>query len=127
RRRPQTPHTSGSLRKVSSSRKRVGNQAGLLAFVAGECADSRAGASVASRVGDFDAKERAQSRFDESPCAHVLRLFLAPHQLRALWKWLEHFAQLFFCEWVQLLDANDRCIVNFALSAILQQIVIHFA
>src|SRR5206468_3250656 len=67
-----------SLRKVSSNQKRVGNQAGLLAFVAGECADSRAGAGVASRVGDFAAKERAQSWLDESPCAHVLRFFLAP-------------------------------------------------
>src|SRR5439155_3208019 len=35
-------------RKVSSNRKRVGHEAGLLAFVAGECADSRAGAGVAS-------------------------------------------------------------------------------
>ena len=31
----QTPYNSGSLRKVSSNRKRVGNEAGLLAFVAG--------------------------------------------------------------------------------------------
>src|SRR5207244_9900943 len=127
RRLTQTPYNSGSLRKVSSNRKRVGNQAGLLAFVAGECADSRGGAGVASRVGDFAAKERAQSRFDESPCAHVLRFFLAPHELRAFWKWLEHFAQLFFREWVKLLDANDRLMLNLAPSAILQPIVIPFA
>jgi len=56
----------------------------LLAFVPSEGADSGAGAGVASRVGDFAAKERAQSRFDESPCAHVLRLFLTPDELRVL-------------------------------------------
>ncbi len=123
-------------RKVSSNRKRVGNQARLLAFVASECADSGACAGVASSVCDFAAKERAQSWLDESPCAHVLRfflaphelrVFLAPHELRALWKRLEHFAQPFFCKWVQLLDANERCVVNLALGAIFQQIVIHFA
>src|SRR5947208_7532987 len=114
-------------RKCGSNRKRVGNQAGLLAFVAGECADSRAGASVASRVGDFAAKERAQSWLDESPSPHVLRFFLAPHELRVLWKRLEHFAQPFFGEWIQLLDANDRCVVNLALGPILQQIVIQLA
>src|SRR6266403_487960 len=114
-------------RKVSSNRKRVGNQARLLAFVASECADSGACAGVASSVCDFAAKERAQSWLDESPCAHVLRFFLAPHERRALWKPLEHFAQPFFCKWVQLLDANERCVVNLALGAIFQQIVIHFA
>src|SRR5206468_5857092 len=114
-------------RKVSSNRKRVGNQAGLLAFVAGECADSRAGAGVASRVGDFAAKERAQSWLNESPSPHVLRFFLAPHELRVLWKRLEHLAQPFFCKWIQLLDANDRCVINLALGPIFQQIVIDFA
>src|SRR5438034_274538 len=127
RRLTQAPYNSGSLRKVSSNRKRVGDQAGLLAFVAGECADSWAGAGVASRVGDFAAKERAQSWLDESPSPHVLRFFLAPHELRVLWKRLEHFAQPFFCKWIQLLDANDRCVVNLALGAILQQIVIDLA
>ena len=31
----QTPYNSGSLRKCDSQRKGVGNEAGLLAFVAG--------------------------------------------------------------------------------------------
>src|SRR5207249_5176324 len=115
------PYNSGSLRKVSSNRKRVGNQAGLLAFVAGECADSWAGAGIASRVGDFAAKERAQSWLDESPCAHVLRFFLAPHELRTLWKWLERFAQPFLRERIKLLDANDRRVVNLALSPIFEE------
>src|SRR6516165_4755502 len=116
-----------SERKISSNRKRVGDKAGLLSFVASECAYGGAGTGVASGVGNFAAKEHAQSWLDESPCAHVLRFFLAPHELRILWKRLEHFAQPFFCKWVQLLDANDRCISNLALSAIFQQIVIHLA
>src|SRR5882724_7736130 len=95
--------------------------------MASECADSGAGAGVASCVGDFAAKERAQSRFDESPGSHVLRFFLTPDELRVLWKWLKHFAQPFFCEWIKLLDANNRRIVDFALGAILQQIVVDFA
>jgi hypothetical protein len=41
--------------KTSSNRKRVGDEAGLLAFVASECTDSRAGAGVAPRIGDFAA------------------------------------------------------------------------
>src|SRR5207248_11391033 len=48
-------------------------------------------------------------------------------ELRTFRKWLEDFAQSFFCKWVKLLYANDRRIVDFALSAIVQQIVIHFA
>src|SRR5207247_3763443 len=46
---------------------------------------------------------------------------------RVLWKWLEHFAQPFFYEGIKLLDANDRRVLNFPLSAIFQQIVINFS
>src|SRR5881397_234246 len=115
------------IRPIDSNRKRIGDEAGLLAFVASKCTDSRAGARVASGVGNFAAKERAQSRFYKSPCAHVLRLFLTPDELCALWKWLEHFAQAFFYEGIKLLDANDRRVLNFPLSAILQQIEINFS
>lgn len=42
--------------KRGSNRKRVGDEGGLLAFVAGERADGRTCAGVASSVGDFAAK-----------------------------------------------------------------------
>src|SRR4029077_4110740 len=100
-----------------SHRKRVGNETRLLAFVAGERADSRAGTGFAPSVGDFGAEKRAQSRFDESPGAHVLRFFLAPDELRAFWKRLEHFAEPFLSEWIKLLDANEGCVVDFAFTA----------
>src|SRR5207245_10586918 len=110
-----------------SKRKRVRYQSGLLALVTSECADCGAGAGFPSSVGDFAAEQRAQSRFDESPCAHVFWFFLTPNEFRVFGKWLEHFAHLLFCERIKLLDANERCVIDLALSAILQQIVIHFA
>ena len=95
--------------------------------MAGERADGGAGAGFATGVGDFGAEKRSQSRFDESPGAHVFRFFLAPDELRVFWKWLEHFAQLFFRQWIKLLDPNDRGIVNLAIASVLEQIVIDFA
>ena len=95
--------------------------------MAGERADGGAGAGFAPGVGDLGAEKRSQSRFDESPGAHVLRFFLAPDELRVFWKWLEHFAQLFFREWIKLLDPNDRGIVNLAIASVIEQIVIDFA
>ena len=95
--------------------------------MASERADGWAGTGFATCVGDFGAEERSQSRFDESPGAHVLRFFLAPDELRAFWKRLEHFAEPFLSEWIKLLDANDRCIVNFAIASVIEQIVINFA
>ncbi len=74
-----------------SNRKRVGNETGLLALMSSERADGGAGAGFAAGIGDFGAKKRAQPGFHEGPCAHVFRLFLAPDELRALWKGLEHF------------------------------------
>ena len=111
----------------ASNRERVGNETRLLALVASERADSGAGTGFATCVGDFGAEKRSQSRFDESPGAHVLRFFLAPNELRVLWKRLEHFAQPFFRQRIKLLDPNDRGIVNLAIASILEQIVIDFA
>ena len=76
--------------------------------MANERADSGAGTGFAAGVSDFGAENRAQSRFDKCPRAHVLRLFLTPDELRTFRKWLEDFAQSFFCKWVKLLYANDR-------------------
>src|SRR6058998_535209 len=112
---------------MSLNRKRVGNQSCLLAFVTGKCTDGGAGTPFTAGIGDFGAEKRSQSRFDESPSAHVLRFFLAPDELRAFWKRLEHFAQLLFCERIKLLDANDRSVVDLALRPIIQQIVINLA
>src|SRR5437867_12749639 len=81
---------------IRLNRKRVGNQAGLLAFVAGERADGGAGAGFAAGVRDFGAEKRTQARFDERPRAHGFRFFLTPDELGVFRKWLEHFAQLFF-------------------------------
>ena len=114
-------------KRSASHRKRVGNEARLLALVASKRADGGAGAGFATGVGDFGAENRAQSRFHESPCAHVFWFFLAPDELRIFWKWLEHFAQLFFRQRIKLLDPNDRGIVNLAIASVLEQIVIDFA
>src|SRR6266446_8724702 len=95
--------------------------------MAGECADGGAGTGFTASVGDFGAEKCSQSRLHESPSAHVLRFFLAPDELRAFWKRLEHFAQLLFCERINLLDANDRSVVDLALRPIIQQIVINLA
>ena len=94
--------------------------------MASESADGGAGAGFAPCVCDFSAEKRSQSRFDESPGAHILRFFLAPNELRVFWKRLKHFAQSFLSEWVKLLDTNQRCVLNFAFSAILKQVVINF-
>src|SRR5437667_3425821 len=114
-------------RLISSNRKRVRDQARLLALVASECTDGGAGAGFAAGVRDLRAEQRTQPRFDERPCAHVFRFFLAPDELGVFWKWLQHFAQLFFCERIKLLDTNDRCDIDLALGAIVQQIIIDFA
>ncbi len=95
--------------------------------MASKRADGGAGAGFAPGVGDLGAEKRSQSRLDESPGAHVLRFFLAPDELRVFWKRLEHFAQLFFRQWIKLLDPNDRGIVNLAIASVIQQIVIDFA
>ena len=58
------------------------NNTGLFALVSCERADGRARAGVATGIGDFASEEFAQPRFDETPCAHVFRFFLAPHKLR---------------------------------------------
>src|SRR5262249_41946386 len=109
---------------ISSKRERVGDETCLLTFVPGERANSRAGAGFTACVGDLGAEKRSESRFDKSPCPHVLRFFLAPDELGAFWKRLEHFTQPFFREWIKLLNANKHCVVDFAFAAILQQIVI---
>src|SRR5215469_8196112 len=93
----------------------------------GERADGRTGAGFTAGVRDLGTEKRSQSRFDESPCTHVLRFFLAPDQLRPFWKGLEHFAKPLLSERIKLLDANERCIFDFAFTAIVQQIVIDFA
>src|SRR5436190_21789688 len=85
---------------ISLTRIRIGNQAGLLAFVADECADGRAGTGFAPGVRDLGAKKRTQARFDESPRAHVFRFFLTPDELGVFRKWLEHLAQLLFRQWI---------------------------
>src|SRR5215471_1570840 len=95
--------------------------------MSGECAHCRARTGFAPGVGDLGAEEHSQPRFDERPSAHVLRFFLAPDELRAVWKWLKHFAEPFLSEWIKLLNANERCIFDLALGAVLQEIVIHFA
>ena len=99
----------------------------MLAFVARKRAYGGTGTGLPACVRNFRAKERSQSRFDESPCAHVLRFFLTPDELRGFWKWLEHFAEPVFSERIKLLDADDGCVINFAFAAILQKIVIDFA
>ncbi len=48
-----------TIRLIRSNGKCVGNEAGLFAFVAGECTDGGAGAGFTSGVGDFGAEERA--------------------------------------------------------------------
>src|SRR5262249_978703 len=95
--------------------------------MSGERADSRAGAGFTTGVGDLGAEKRSQSRFDESPGAHVLRFFLTPDELCALWKRLEHFAEPFLSEWIKLFDPNQRRVVDFAFTAIFQKIIINFA
>ena len=95
--------------------------------MARKSADGGAGAGFAAGVGDFSAEKCAQSRLDEGPCAHVFRLFLAPDELGVFWKWLEHFAQLLFGQWIKLFDANDCRVINLALDAVAQQIVVNFA
>src|SRR3954470_23018215 len=111
------------LGQSQSHRKCVGNEAGLLTFVTHKCAYGRAGASVATCVGNFGAKECSQSRFDERPCPHILWFFLAPDELRSFWEWFEHFAKSVFSERIKLLDANDRGILDFPFATILQKIV----
>src|SRR5439155_26542815 len=95
--------------------------------MAGERANGWTGAGVAARISDFAAKHSAQSRFDETPRAHVLWFFLAPDELRILCKRLDHFAQPFFGQRIKLFDANDRRVVDLALSPIIGQVVIDFA
>ena len=90
-------------------------------------ANGGAGAGFATGICDFTAKDRAQAWFDESPRAHVFRFFLAPDELRVLWKWLEHFAQFLFRQRIKLFDANDRGVVDLALGPVIEQIVINFA
>jgi hypothetical protein len=119
--------TNETYESVLSNRKRIGHQAGLFAFVPSQRADGRTSAGFATRVGNFGAENCAQPRFDERPCAHVFRFFLAPNVLRTLWKWFEHFAQLLFRERIKLLDPNDRCVVNLALGSVIEQVVINFA
>src|SRR5215471_11388148 len=93
----------------------------------GERTDGRAGAGFASGVSDLGAEKRSQSRFDESPRTHILRFFLAPDELGAFWKRFDHFAEPLLSERIKLLNANERCVFDFAFTAILQQIVINFA
>src|SRR5881394_769762 len=116
------------MRRIAgSNRKRVSYQASLFALVASQCADGGAGARFAAGVRDFATQNRAQPGFDESPCPHVFRFFLAPDVLRILGKWLEHFAELLSCERIKLLDTNDRSILNLALGPVIEQIVIDLA
>ena len=99
----------------------------MLPFVTGKRADRWAGAGFAPSVGDLGAEKRSQSRFDESPGTHVLWFFLAPDELRAFWKRLEHFAEPFLSERIKLLDPDDRGIVNLAIALVLKQIILDFA
>src|SRR5262245_33246860 len=120
-------HHCTSAFRTSSKRKGVRDQAGLLAFVTGQRAYRRAGASFATGVRNLGAEKCSQPRLDESPRSHVFGFFLTPDELRVLCKRLEHFAQFLFRERIELLDANDHRIVNLAIASVLEQIVINLA
>ena len=110
----------------SSNRESFADQAGLLAFVQGEGADGGAGAGAATSVADFAVKERAQARFDERPCAHVLRFFLAPDQSRLFRKRFHRSTQLRFIQRIKLLDADDGGVAYLFLLAMANEIEINF-
>src|ERR1044071_6300086 len=95
--------------------------------MAGERADCGAGAGFTPRVRDLGAEKRAQPGLDESPCTHILRFFLTPNKLRRFWKGLEHFPKPVLSQGIELLDTDERCVVDFTFRVVLQQIVINFA
>src|SRR5438552_13788607 len=107
--------------------ERFGGHARLLAFVDGERTDRRTGTGVATGVGDLAAEKLAQSRLDETPGAHVLRFFLAPDKLGGLWIRFDIRPQLFFSEWIKLLNADDGRVVDLLHIAIVQKVIINFA
>src|SRR6266581_8534084 len=110
------------LARLHLDLERFGSQARLLAFMDGERTDRRTGTGVATGVGDLAAEKLAQSRLDECPGAHVLRFFLAPDKLGGLWIRFDVRAQLFFSQWIKLLNPDDGRVVDLLHIAIVQKV-----
>ena len=91
----------------------------MLAFVQGERSDGGAGAGTATSVTDFTRKERAQTRLNEGPCAHVLRFFLAPDQSGVFGEGFHDSTQLRFVQRVKLFDPGAGGVSRGHLAAIL--------
>jgi hypothetical protein len=75
----------------------------------------------------INVQEALEARGNEGPCAHVLRLFLAPHELHHVTV-LEHFLLKFFGrERRQFFDTNQRdFLFRISLLSLVQQFVEDF-
>src|SRR3984893_1886595 len=117
--------TSGSTTFLNA--KRVGDELSLLAFVNGERADGRTGAGIAPGIGDFTFEHVPQARLHEGPRAHVLRFFLTPNNPDCFRKWFENVSQSLFVQRIELFDTDNGGVVDLALVAVFQEIIIDFS
>src|SRR5690242_20020125 len=61
----------------------------------------------------------------ESPCSHILRLFLHPNVLSSF-VGIHYFIQLSLWHGIKLFNANDGYILPFIRLLLLEKVVIHF-
>lgn len=108
--------------------KGVFNEALLLVKVNSFRADGRAGTAFPTGVADGVIADLLEATRDVGPRTHVARFFLAPDEF-FLSPWiarhdgLEHFP----VQGIELLDANDGCVLDALFFAILEEIVVDFA
>src|SRR5205814_7146275 len=91
-------------------RKCVVYQTCLLPLVYGQSTDRRARTGIAAGIFDLALKHLSQTRLDERPRTHVLRLFLTPNEARRFSESFGDSSQLRFCQRVQLLDPDQRSV-----------------
>src|SRR5689334_4840936 len=104
-------------------RKRVLEQRGQLELVERERADGGRGRGIAAGVEWFPAEDLFELRRYPRPCAVVGRLLLRPHDA-GVGVLLGNFIQPLPVQRIQLLDPDDRGVLNLVLPAIVDEVVV---
>src|SRR5262245_18509821 len=114
------------LDALSAKIEGVLEQDGLFETVEREGADGGRGGGVAAGVEREEAEDFTELRRDERPCAHVLRLVLAPDDALA-GVMVGELGETVAVKRVELLDAHDGGVGELVLRAVVDEVVVNLA
>lgn len=104
------------------------NQILLFAKMHGLGPSRGTGGPIASGIADMMGIDAVlKTRPDVGPRPHIERLFLAPDKFGGVFKRSNRLLEKLFMERVELLDANDRGVLNLLFLAMLNEVVVDLA